>query len=244
MTRFNFGFGWLFIILAFCNTYYTTSMIRTRRAVRDDIQRELVKTRLTAENEIESAEWMNNFLDRFWLIYEPVLSRTIVSSVDQILSQNCPPFLDSLRLSTFTLGTKAPRIDKVKTFPRTEDDVVLMEWWLSFTPNDVSELTDKQKLSKVNPKIILNVRLGKGFASAGMPILLEDMTFSGHMKIRMKLMTNFPHVQLVDVSFVEKPVIDYVLKPIGGETFGFDIANVRLFLCSACLAGTHETRMF
>ncbi|KAM5532785.1 hypothetical protein V8D89_013582 [Ganoderma adspersum] len=226
ITRFNFGFGWVFIILAFCNTYYTTSMIRHRRAVRDDIQRELVKTRFTAENEIESAEWMNNFLDRFWLIYEPVLSRTIVSSVDQILSQNCPPFLESLRLSTFTLGTKAPRIDKVKTFPRTEDDVVLMEWWLSFTPNDVSEMTDKQKLSKVNPKIILNVRLGKGFASAGMPILLEDMTFSGHMKIRMKLMTNFPHVQVVDVSFVEKPVIDYVLKPIGGETFGFDVANV------------------
>ena len=226
LTRFHFGMGWVFIILAFCNTYYSTSMVRTRRKARDDIQRELVKTRLSGENEVESADWLNNFLDRFWLIYEPVLSRTIVASVDQILSQSCPPFLESLRLSTFTLGTKAPRIEKVKTFPRTEDDVVLMEWWLSFTPNDVSELTDKQKLNKVNPKVILSVRLGKGLASAGMPILVEDMTFKGHMKIRMKLMTNFPHVQLVDVSFMEKPIIDYVLKPIGGETFGFDIANV------------------
>ena len=78
----------------------------------------------------------------------------------------------------------------------------------------------------MNPKIILSVRLGKGFASAAMPILLEDMTFTGHMKIRMKLMTNFPHVQLVDLSFMEKPVFDYSLKPIGGETFGFDIGNV------------------
>ncbi|KAI0724221.1 tricalbin [Cerioporus squamosus] len=226
LTRFHFGFGWVFIILAFCNTYYSTSMVRTRRRARDDIQRELVKTRLSSELEIESADWLNNFLDRFWLIYEPVLSRTIVASVDQILSQSCPPFLDSLRLSTFTLGTKAPRVDKVKTFPRTEDDVVLMEWWFSFTPNDVSELTDKQKLNKVNPKIILNVRVGKGLASAAMPILLEDMMFSGHMKIRLKLMTNFPHVQLVDLSFMEKPVFDYVLKPIGGETFGFDIGNI------------------
>ncbi|RPD58353.1 tricalbin [Lentinus tigrinus ALCF2SS1-6] len=226
LTRFHFGFGWIFIILAFCNTYYSTSMVRTRRRARDDIQRELVKTRLDAEHEIESADWLNNFLDRFWLIYEPVLSRTIVASVEQVLSQSCPPFLDSLRLSTFTLGTKAPRVDKVKTFPRTEDDVVLMEWWFSFTPNDVSELTEKQKLNKVNPKIILNVRVGKGLASAAMPILLEDMMFSGHMKIRMKLMTNFPHVQLVDLSFMEKPVFDYVLKPIGGETFGFDIGNI------------------
>ncbi|KAI0639057.1 tricalbin [Trametes polyzona] len=226
LTRFHFGWGWLFILLAFCNTYYSTSMKRVRARARDDIQRELVKTRLTGETGIESAEWINNFLDRFWLIYEPVLSRTVVASVDQVLSQNCPPFLDSLRLSTFTLGTKAPRIDKVKTYARTEDDVVVMEWWLSFTPNETSELTERQKQSKVNPKIILSVRVGKGLASAAMPILLEDMSFRGHLKIRLKLMTNFPHVQLVDLSFLEKPVFDYVLKPLGGETFGFDIANV------------------
>ncbi|OSD05892.1 tricalbin [Trametes coccinea BRFM310] len=226
LTRFHFGWGWLFILLAFCNTYYSMSMKRLRARARDDIQRELVKTRLSTENEVESADWINNFLDRFWLIYEPVLSRTIVASVDQVLSQNCPPFLDSLRLSTFTLGTKAPRIDKVKTYPRTEDDVVVMEWWLSFSPNDTSDLTERQKLTKVNPKIILSVRVGKGLASAAMPILLEDMSFSGHLKIRLKLMTNFPHVQLVDLSFMEKPAFDYVLKPIGGETFGFDIANV------------------
>ncbi|KAJ3886025.1 C2 domain-containing protein [Lentinula edodes] len=224
LTRFRFGWGWLFIILAVCNTYYTTSMERTRRRSRDDIQRELVKSRLASEH--ETADWINNFLDRFWLIYEPVLSTTIVSSVDQILSTNTPAFLDSLRLSTFTLGTKAPRIDKVRTFPKTEDDIVMMDWGISFTPNDISEMTPKQAAGKVNPKIVLSVRVGKGLASAAMPILLEDITFSGLMRIRMKLMSNFPHVQIVDICFLEKPVIDYVLKPIGGETFGFDIANM------------------
>ncbi|CCM00332.1 uncharacterized protein FIBRA_02362 [Fibroporia radiculosa] len=224
LTRFNFGWGWLFLLLAFCNTYYTTSMARVRRRARDDIQRELVKTRLDAE--FESADWINNFLDRFWLIYEPVLSQTIIASVDQILSTNCPAFLDSIRLSTFTLGTKAPRIDKVKTFSRTVDDVVLMDWGLSFTPNDVSELTEKQAQDKVNPKIVLSVRVGKGIASASMPVLLEDISFTGVLRVRLKLMTTFPHVQLVDLSFMEKPVFDWVLKPIGGETFGFDIGFI------------------
>ncbi|KAJ3567153.1 hypothetical protein NP233_g6551 [Leucocoprinus birnbaumii] len=224
LTRFGFGWGWLFILLAFCNTYYTTSVTRMRRSARDDIQRELVKTRLASEH--ESAEWINHFMDRFWLIYEPVLSETVISSVDQILSTNCPPFLDSLRLSTFTLGTKAPRIDKVRTFPNTEDDVVMMDWALSFTPNDTSEMTQQQIAQKVNPKIVLSIRVGKSLAAATMPVLLEDITFSGLMRIRLKLMSNFPHVQVVDLSFVEKPVIDYVLKPIGGETFGFDIANI------------------
>ena len=224
LTLFRFGWGWLFILLAFCATYYKTSMERVRRRARDDIQRELVKTRLLAE--AESADWMNHFLDRFWLIYEPVLSQTIIQSVDQILSINTPPFLDSLRLSTFTLGTKAPRIDSVRTWPRTAEDVVTMDWKFSFTPNDVSDMTPKEAAKKVNPKIVLSIRLGKGVASAAIPILLEDMSFSGRMRVRMKLMTTFPHVQVVDLSFLEKPVFDYVLKPIGGDMFGFDVGFV------------------
>jgi Ca2+-dependent lipid-binding protein len=169
---------------------------------------------------------MNNFLDRFWRIYEPILSATIVSSVDQILSTSTPAFLDSLKLSTFTLGNKAPRIDRVWTFPREVDDIVKMDWHISFTPNDISNMTQNEAKRKVNPKIVLDVRVGKGLASAAMPILLEDLEFTGKMRIRLKLMTNFPHIQLVDISFTEKPVFDYVLKPIGGDTFGFDIANV------------------
>ncbi|GLB36472.1 putative tricalbin [Lyophyllum shimeji] len=224
LTRFSFGWGWLFVLLAFCSTYYSTSLERVRRRARDDIQRELVKTRLASEH--ESADWINNFLDRFWLIYEPVLAATVVSSVDQVLSTNTPAFLDSIRLSTFTLGTKAPRIDKVRTYPKTEDDVIMMDWGISFTPTDVSDLTPRQAATKVNPKIVLDIRLGKSVATATMPILVEDICFSGLMRIRMKLMSNFPHVQIVDFCFLEKPVIDYVLKPIGGETFGFDIGHI------------------
>ncbi|KAF9229629.1 tricalbin [Gyrodon lividus] len=224
VTRFSLGWGWLLIILAICNTYYVTSMSRVRRRARDDIQRELIKTRLASEH--ESADWLNNFFDRFWLIYEPVLSATVVASVDQILSTSTPAFLDSLRLTTFTLGTKAPRIDKVRTFPNTEEDIVMMDWGISFTPNDISDLTPRQAAQKVNPKIVLSVRVGKGLATASMPILIEDISFTGLMRVRMKLMSNFPHIQIVDISFLDKPVFDYVLKPVGGDTFGFDIAHI------------------
>jgi Ca2+-dependent lipid-binding protein len=199
-------------------------MARVRRRARDDIQRELLQSRLPSEH--ESAEWLNHFLQRFWVIYEPVLSATVISTVDQLLSANCPPFLDSLRLTDFTLGNKAFRIDQVRTFPKTEEDIVMMDWAVSFTPNDVSDMTPREVAKKVNPKIVLSVRVGRGLATAGMPILLEDLTFSGQMRVRMKLMTNFPHVQLVGLMFLGPPVFDYVLKPIGGEHFGFDIGNV------------------
>lgn len=229
IARFRLGWGWLFVLLAFCNTYYSISIERFRRNTRDDIQRELVKTRLKSEH--ESAEWLNNFLDRFWRIYEPVLSQTISGTVRQILSTNTPAFLDSLDMPLFTLGNKAPRIDKVRTFPGTEDDIVMMDWGVSFTPNETSDMTERQIRNKVNPKITLAIRVGKGVATAALPVLVENISFQGLLRIRMKLMTNFPHVQTVDITFLEHPVIDFVLKPIGGETFGFDIANVgSLFL--------------
>jgi Ca2+-dependent lipid-binding protein len=155
-----------------------------------------------------------------------VLSATIIASVDQILSTNTPPFLDSLRLTSFTLGNKAPRVDRVRTFPKTPDDIVMMDWGISFMPSDLSDLTHRQIAAKVNPKVVLSIRLGTSIATATVPILVEDICFSGLMRIRIKLMSNFPHVQVVDFSFLEKPTIEYVLKPLGGETFGIDVAAV------------------
>lgn len=187
------------------------------------MRRELTKTRLFKE--AETADWMNNFLSRFWRIYEPVLSTTIMNSVAQILSTSTPAFLDSIALTTFSLGNKAPHIDHVKTDPNTDEETVDMQWAVSFTPNDVTEMTNRQAAKKENPKIILEVRIGKG-VTAKMPILLEDITFKGVMNIRLKLINAFPHIQIVDISFEEPPWIDYVLKPIGGETFGFDIASI------------------
>ncbi|KAH8086661.1 tricalbin [Cristinia sonorae] len=221
LSRFNFGLGWILIVLAFASTYYSTTTARFRIRARDDIQRELVKSRLLSEH--ESADWLNNFLDRFWLIYEPVLAMSITATVDQVLSTNCPTFLDSLRLTHFTLGKKAPQIVRVRTHPQTAEDIVMMDWTFSFIPHDTS---DKPGNKNKNPKIILAVRMGKGVASATIPVLVENMSFSGIMRVRMKLMTNFPHIQLVDLSFLEKPVFDYVLKPVGGETFGFDVGNI------------------
>ncbi|KAF9183722.1 hypothetical protein BGZ51_003826 [Haplosporangium sp. Z 767] len=218
------GFVSLILIIAFGATYYKNSIRRFRRNARDDITRELIKNAI--EDEAESTEWINNFMSKFWLIYEPVLSATVVQTVDSILVDQTPAFLDSIRLTTFTLGTKAPRVDSVKAYPKTDPDVVLMDWRVSFTPTDIEDMTPRQLRTQINPKICLTIRVGKGILGAGMPILVEDMSFRGHMRFKLKLTSNFPHVKTVDFCFMEPPEIDYVLKPVGGETFGMDIAHI------------------
>ena len=207
--------------MAICSTYYRTSIRRVRRNFRDDITREMALKKLETEN--ESVEWINSFLVKFWPIYQPVLAQTVINSVDQVLSGATPGFLDSLKLKTFTLGSKPPRMEHVKTYPRAEDDVVIMDWMFSFSPNDTADMTARQLKNKINPKVILEIRIGKAMVSKGLDVIVEDMAFSGLMRLKIKLQMPFPHVEKVEMSFLERPTIDYVCKPLGGETFGFDI---------------------
>jgi len=106
------GLAWVFMIMAICGTYYRTSIRRVRRNFRDDVNRELAKHKL--ETDVESLEWINSFMVKFWPIFQPVLAQTVINSVDQVLSTATPAFLDSLRLKTFTLGTKPPRMEHVR----------------------------------------------------------------------------------------------------------------------------------
>jgi Ca2+-dependent lipid-binding protein len=207
--------------MATCGAYYRTSLRRVRRNFRDDINRELAKTRL--ESDSETLEWMNSFLVKFWPIYAPNLAESIIASVDQVLSTSTPAFLDSMRLRTFILGTKPPRMEHVKTYPKTEDDIVLMDWKFSFTPTDTMDMTARQLKVKINPKVVLEIRIGKAMISKAMDIIVEDFAFSGLLRVRFKLQLAFPHVEKIDISFIGRPDIDYVCKPLGGETLGFDI---------------------
>jgi Ca2+-dependent lipid-binding protein len=211
----------VFLVMAACGSYYRTSIRRVRRNFRDDVNRELAKARL--ETDTESLEWINSFLVKFWPIYAPELCRTIIASVDQVLSTSTPAFLDSLRMKTFTLGTKPPRMEHVKTYPKADDDIVLMDWKFSFTPADTMDLTARQLKNKINPKVVLEIRIGKAMISKGLDVIVEDFAFSGLMRVKVKLQLPFPHIEKIDICFLGRPEIDYVCKPLGGDTLGFDI---------------------
>ncbi|KAI5292703.1 hypothetical protein KEM52_006133 [Ascosphaera acerosa] len=215
------GLGWVLIIMATCGTYYRTSVRRVRRNFRDDVSREMAKNRL--ETDVESLEWINSFLVKFWPIYSPVFCDMMIGTVDQVLDGATPGFLDSLRLKTFTLGSKPPRLEHVKTYPTTDPDIVMMDWKFSFTPMDTMDMTARQLKHKVNPKVVLEVRLGKGVVSKGMDVIVEDFQCSALLRFKAKLQLAFPHVERVDVSFLGRPEIDYVCKPLGGDMLGFDI---------------------
>jgi Ca2+-dependent lipid-binding protein len=76
--------------------------------------------------------------DKFWLIAEPAISAQVVGTADSILVENTPSFLDSIRLTTFTMGTKGPRIEGVKSYPKTDPNVVVSNFL--FIPSPISSI--------------------------------------------------------------------------------------------------------
>lgn len=222
--RWGFSILMLGVVLLGAASVYRAEFRRFNRNIRDDMARIDARNRL--ENEEETMEWMNSFLAKFWVIYMPALSEMVLYQANEILKDQAPGFgIEAVSLDEFTLGSKAPRVDAIKSYTRKGKDHIGMDWAFSFAPNDTDDMTKNEIKKKINPKVALGVTIGKAFITKSLPILVEDMSFTGRMKIRLKLSDNFPHVKIVSVQFLEPPTIDYALKPVGGDTLGLDIMS-------------------
>lgn len=222
--RYGFSILMLGVVLLGAASVYRAEFRRFNRNIRDDMARVDARNRL--ENEVETMEWMNSFLAKFWVIYMPALSEMVLYQANEVLKDQAPGFgIEAVSLDEFTLGSKAPRVDAIKSYTRKGKDHIEMDWAFSFAPNDTDDMTKNEIKKKINPKVALGVTVGKAFITKSLPILVEDMSFTGRMKIRLKLSDNFPHVKIVSVQFLEPPTIDYALKPVGGDTLGLDIMS-------------------
>jgi Ca2+-dependent lipid-binding protein len=121
---------------------------------------------------------------KFWAVYEPVLSATIVAAVDPILEWSRPSFLDSIRLSEFTLGSESPVIEAAKIYPNTDSDIIHLDLDLVFSPNDEENMS-KSRTNKYqwNSRVVLTTRVGKGVMGVDIPVMLTEVYFKGKVRL-------------------------------------------------------------
>lgn len=220
------GFSWWSLIFIFLGTatVYNAEYTRFNRNIRDDLKR--VNVEETLSDRVESTTWLNSFLSKFWVIYMPVLSQQVKDNVNPQLAGVAPGYgIDALAIDEFTLGSKAPSIKGIKSYTKTGKNTVEMDWSFAFTPSDVSDMTATEAREKINPKIALGVTLGKSFVSKTMPILVEDINVAGKMRIKVEFGKVFPNIKIVSLQLLEPPLIDFALKPIGGDTLGLDVMS-------------------
>lgn len=212
-------------VLLFCWTIYRTEMRRFNTNLRDDMRR--IAASESLDTRLETMDWLNSFLAKFWVIYMPALSEMVITQANNVLKDVEPPApIRKLSLDEFTLGSKAPSVRSIRAYTKLGKDVYRMDWDFGFTPNDTDGMTREELRRKVDPKVALGISVGKGVVSASLPILVEDMSFKGRLRITLRICDAFPFIQVVSVMFLEPPDIDYALKPVGGNTFGIDVMSL------------------
>ena len=220
------GLSWWSLGLVFFGTtsVYNAEYRRFNRNIRDDLKRITVVE--TMSGKVETTLWLNSFLSKFWVIYMPILSQQVKDFTNPILAGVVPGYgIDALTLEEFTLGSKAPAIKGIKSYTKAGKDVVEMDWSFAFTPNDVSDMTPIEAKEKINPKISLGVTLGKSIVSKTLSVLVENINVAGKLRVKLTFGKTFPNIKIVSVQLLEPPLIDFVLKPLGGDTLGIDVMS-------------------
>lgn len=218
---FRFSLAPVFFVMVVFAILYRSSVRKYRQALREQAQREFsVKS---IENDYETMDWLNVFLEKFWYFLEPSIAQIVTDQVNPILAASpAPGFIKSLWLDSFTAGTKPPRIEMVKTLLGTADDVVVMDWGCSFTPNDLADSSNKQLKSNVNQKVVVRVKL----FGIELPIAVSDVSFKCLVRVRLRMMTSFPHIETINVSLLEAPQFDFTSRLLGDTSFNWEVLAV------------------
>ena len=86
MGKLKWSLAPVFFIIVITSLYYRTSSRKYRSSIRNLVQKEFTVQNI--EDDCETMEWLNTFLDKYWPILEPSVSQMIVDQVDDILATN------------------------------------------------------------------------------------------------------------------------------------------------------------
>lgn len=221
--HFRFSLGPVFFVTLITAVYYRTQIRRYRSVIKENTQREMLVKKI--ETDYETMDWLNALLDKYWIFLEPYICQTVAETVNPMipgLITSLPAFIQAVWIDTLTLGSKPFRIESVKTLPETLDDVLVMDWCVSFTPNDHHDLTFKQLKNRVNQKAVVKIKVF-GFS---IPIVVKNVAFRSTVRVRIHMMESFPHIDVVNVLLPELPMIDFVTKILGDSVFNWEVLAI------------------
>ncbi|ODV62977.1 uncharacterized protein ASCRUDRAFT_68769 [Ascoidea rubescens DSM 1968] len=238
------GFISLYLIFLITSIIYRLSLERFKRNINDDMKRSGLKQN---PSNVESMEWLNQFLLKFWRIYAPYFENYFIYLVNQAFITISPDIsaIESLTLKKIDFGNIPPKIISVKYYPTLSDHFHFqIDWNFSFDPNDNLNLNKLEIKNKIKPKADLIVKIGKKFLSKNFPVLVDEISCQGIIRTNFKLSNNFPHLDLIQVCFLEPPEIQFNCKqkaPVGNENFGLDIGAFIPGIRSLIIEITHST---
>jgi len=147
---------------------------------------------------IESVQWINNVMVQVYKRHGEAIGDFVAKMVNPQIDRFRPPFLKAVQIDKITLGEVAPILHNFKVNVSNPDKIE-MECYLNY-PSDLN--------------ILISVRGGLGVVS--IPIVIEKISVYAQLRIKMVHMDTLPFVKTVGISLLERPVIDFQLRPLKG----------------------------
>jgi Ca2+-dependent lipid-binding protein len=170
-----------------------------------------------ARNVGENAEWLNHIVKKFWEVAEPATSAQIYQQVNTELLKISPPFLTSLKLTEFTLGSRPPFIHDI-SYMNVEGNTIVLELSLGFVPLETTKDAADYFLSERtnwNSKIQLKARVGTSRGvGISLPVLVKELYLSARARIAINLFSKNTFVKDVEVCLMDPPEFDFKIVPL------------------------------
>jgi len=212
ITKMGLSIAFVIINIIFFSTIYAfVGRILTKKyenKMRSEVQKQQLDTNQ------ESIEWLNFLLQKIWGTIEPVAADMVPEIVDSVLKDSCPSFLHSIRLTKFSLGSEAPRLESVECFDNLEQEEMQMIWHASFVP--VTREEDTYDDNKRKTEIQATAFLGNDKFQIPLNINVANLLFEGKILLRVRFTHSYPFVKTASVCFMEVPKISCSLKPFIG----------------------------
>eukprot|EP00127_Corallochytrium_limacisporum_P004452 Clim_evm6s164 gene=Clim_evmTU6s164 len=196
-----YGLHYLWVILA----YLLLSLIEDKdrkgyvnRAREEKATMQSLRKIAGASTDNESSEWLNAIIKTAWVTAGDSIAKDVTNIVEDVIRAYLIFPITDIRLKV-KVGSKAIKFNNMRCV-QPEDKPHELSWYF-----DIDLSTDMDIKAKAMIKAV--------------PLItkIEDFQMQGKLKIRMVLSKDPPmYAESVFVQFLEKPYIDFRLKPLMG----------------------------
>uniref|UniRef100_T1JGR7 C2 domain-containing protein n=1 Tax=Strigamia maritima TaxID=126957 RepID=T1JGR7_STRMM len=217
----DFSIAWVVLLLLFLAAVWLSNF---NRLIEDSVAFEKLRLhRQRALRTDESVEWLNFLINRWWIFSSPSIFRLVKNSLDPLLNESKPSFLESVELREFSLGDSTPFINFIKAFDVTSGAKTPLTYASAFTKPSF-DLTQSLKcqlnleldvgLHCPDFRMLLCSRLGGKGVGMDLDIAIEKLNINGKLSLTLNLNmdSSFPHVTKASFSFLEKPEVWFNLR--------------------------------
>ncbi|KAK3283649.1 hypothetical protein CYMTET_8665 [Cymbomonas tetramitiformis] len=208
---------WLFVSLPLGMLYIYSLERKYTAKVKRKLAIELwsaLLTRTTSKDDSESARWWNRLIGAMWVGWiAPWLNRLLLNILERVLRRVRPAFLETLELTKFDLGTRAPQFSAIRVFQSGDND-------------EETKVEFDVDLSTTDLSIILSTKLGNNKLGLPVKVYASDLLVKGRLRLGFQFLDHAPYVKSLRIAFTSVPFYSLSIKPMA--TKGVDITDLPL----------------